>query len=339
MRKPFFKKSHKSWYVHHQGRMQKLGPDKDEAFRRYHELMADDAPVSDGDRVATLANAYLEWCQKNRSAQTYDFYQKFISSFIRSTGVKLLIGNLKPFHVTNWLDSQKRWNDTTKHNAVRAVKRVFNWAVRDGRLQKSPLLTVERPTPRRREVFVSVDQFELILKQVADQQFRDYLQFLSETGARPQEAKLVEARHCELDAARIVLPASDAKGKRFPRVIYLTEAACRLVARICQEQPDGPLLRNMDGNPWTKDSVNCRFRRLRARLEKAETPIPGLCATAVRHGFATTALKNGVDPVTVSILMGHADASQVAKTYQHLAVDSEFLRNSIAKARGRRQTS
>ncbi len=39
MRKPFFKKSHKSWYVHHQGRMHKLGAQREEAFRAYHELM------------------------------------------------------------------------------------------------------------------------------------------------------------------------------------------------------------------------------------------------------------------------------------------------------------
>lgn len=51
-----------------------------------------------------------------------------------------------------------------------------------------------------------------------------------------------------------------------------------------------------------------------------------------RHSWATRALQRGVDPLTVAILMGHRDPSMLAKVYQHLAHDPEFLRQAAAKA-------
>jgi hypothetical protein len=37
--KPFFKKNRRLWYVEIDRRQHNLGPDKDEAFRQYHQLM------------------------------------------------------------------------------------------------------------------------------------------------------------------------------------------------------------------------------------------------------------------------------------------------------------
>lgn len=39
---------------------------------------------------------------------------------------------------------------------------------------------------------------------------------------------------------------------------------------------------------------------------------------SLRHSWATNVMKRGVDALTVAILMGYKDPSQLAKTYQHL---------------------
>ncbi len=39
--KPFFKKASGVWYVEIHRKQINLGPDREEAFRKYHELMAD----------------------------------------------------------------------------------------------------------------------------------------------------------------------------------------------------------------------------------------------------------------------------------------------------------
>ena len=96
MRKPFFKKSHGAWYVHHQGRMTRLSDDKETAFQLYHELKASQAPATSSDSVAGLLNSYLEWCQKNRAERPYDWYRGFLSSFAKSIGLRLRIGGIRP---------------------------------------------------------------------------------------------------------------------------------------------------------------------------------------------------------------------------------------------------
>ncbi len=56
--------------------------------------------------------------------------------------------------------------------------------------------------------------------------------------------------------------------------------------------------------------------------------IPGLCATTLRHSWATNALKNGMDSTTASILMGHRDPATLIRNYQHLTQDTDYLQKA-----------
>jgi integrase len=58
------------------------------------------------------------------------------------------------------------------------------------------------------------------------------------------------------------------------------------------------------------------------------------CFYNLRHSWATRALRRGVDPLTVAILMGHADPSTLTKVYQHLAHDPDFMAKAARKAAG-----
>ena len=77
--------------------------------------------------------------------------------------------------------------------------------------------------------------------------------------------------------------------------------------------------------------MNCRFQRLKKKLAVAGLPLPGLCATAFRYGFATRSRKRGVGEVVTSELMGHVDTTQVARTHQHVTADREYLRSQLKK--------
>ena len=59
-----------------------------------------------------------------------------------------------------------------------------------------------------------------------------------------------------------------------------------------------------------------------------------LCLTAFRHSFCHRLLKSGVDALTVSVLMGHADPSMIAKVYSHLSHAPQYLRDALQKAAG-----
>ena len=69
--KPFFKKARGVWYVEIHRKQINLGPDREEAFRKYHELMAEarEPSPADGRSAALLeiVDAFLDWTQKNRN--------------------------------------------------------------------------------------------------------------------------------------------------------------------------------------------------------------------------------------------------------------------------------
>ena len=47
-----------------------------------------------------------------------------------------------------------------------------------------------------------------------------------------------------------------------------------------------------------------------------------------------TSVATGVDAITVSVLMGHRDPSTLAKVYQHLGHNPEYLLEQTKKATG-----
>lgn len=74
--KPFFRTALNCWYVQLGTKQIRLDPDKEQAFRLYHELMQrepqPDQPHILGHRVDELLDAFLDWCQRNQAKRTYD---------------------------------------------------------------------------------------------------------------------------------------------------------------------------------------------------------------------------------------------------------------------------
>jgi integrase len=58
------------------------------------------------------------------------------------------------------------------------------------------------------------------------------------------------------------------------------------------------------------------------------------CAYLLRHSFSTNAIVNGVDPMTVSVLLGHANGATLAKVYSHLSQRPDHLHEAAKKATG-----
>jgi integrase len=327
--RPFFRSANSCWYVQFGAKQINLGRDRATAWGKYDQLMAGRQEATAVSPVVIILDQYLAWCFENRGESTYRWYKHLLSDFGRYIGKRLLVNQLKPFHVTQWLATHSKWNDTTQHDAVGAVKRAINWNIRQGYINQSPTNGIERPASKRREVTIEPDQWQQILNEVRDRAFLDYLEILWETGCRPQEARLLEARHCDPNGRRWIYPASESKTKKFPRVVYLNDNAFKITARLLKENRHGHIFRNSKGQPWTSNGIRCRFRRLQTKLR-----FPGLCAYAIRHTFATEALKNGVDPVTLATLMGHSDVTMLARTYQHLAKHPAFLLEAAGRAKG-----
>ncbi len=324
--KPWLRKG-RGWYLTIDGEQILLSKDRTEAFARYHELMAQPRPqrLPDGS-VAVLVDAFLEWVQKHKSDATYIWYKHPLQLFCRRYP-SLLVRDLKNFHVQQWIDSYEKIERGTKRNYCRTIIRAMNWCEEQGLIQRSPLAHFKKPRGNIREVVISVEEFTAILSKIKRQPFRDLLLFAWETGARASECLSIERHHVDLANHRIVFPVCEEKMQRAPRVIFLNDEAEAILVRLLEEHPEGHLFRNTDGEPWTTDAVNCAFIRLEKKIGKKH------CLTVLRHSWCHRMLRSGVDALTVSVLMGHADTSMIARVYSHLTQAPGHLLDAVRKAR------
>jgi integrase len=332
--KPFFRSARNAWFVQIGDRQIKLAADKDESFKLYHELMAKPSlPVvtqTEAQKlVVVIVDEFLDWCEKNRAIDTYWWYKDRLNSFVATIDANLTTDQLKPHHVQKWVDNYGvPLKSGSRRNLIASVKRAMKWAEEQGYIERSPLANMKKPACGRKEQVVSAAEYQMLLSRYKQQNFKDLLTITWETGCRPQESLRVEARHVDLAGNRWFFPASESKGKKIPRIVYLTPTALEITKRLMQMHPTGPLFRNTDGKPWTSDSTNCRFQHVRRKTGVKYS------LYSLRHSFATHALMNGVDCITVSTLMGHSDPSTLAKTYQHISQSSAFMTEQLKKAVG-----
>jgi hypothetical protein len=95
--KPFFRPKKNRWYVQLDGKHVNLGPDKDQAFERYHQLMTDrnkTIPIvscSQEPLLVEILDGFLDWCRIHREKRTFETYQERIQEFLRTLDDKTLL--------------------------------------------------------------------------------------------------------------------------------------------------------------------------------------------------------------------------------------------------------
>ncbi len=337
--KPFFRPARGLWYVQVAGKQINLGSDKDAAFTTYHGLMqqrselAAAAPVPKHDArpqvVVVLIDEFLDWCEKHRAADTYRWYKDRLNSFVSTIDAALTVDHLRPHHVQKWVDDYPvELSSGSRRNLIASVKRAMKWAEEQGYIDRSPLAHMRKPGCGRKEQIVTAEQYQALLAWSRDQNFKDLVSVIWETGCRPQEALRIEARHVDLAGQRWVFPASESKGKKSARTVYLTPAAAKITERLMAEHPTGALFRNADGRAWTPYATNCRFRRAKRKIGVK------VSCYALRHTWVNRMLLKGVDAFTVGHLAGHSDPSMLARHYAHLSQAPEYLLEQVKRLTG-----
>lgn len=337
------------------------GPN-DNAHRRlaeenYHEqrkaLRA--APTASDATVASVVESYLDWASHHASKDTYRISRYFCRSFADHCG-NIFASDLKPFHVTRWITTMmsperiavelaertaaidagelepksmgaapKVWGPSTAHNGRSSAFRVFSWAKDEGILPVNPLAGLKRPKPPPRQRAMSDGEFTA-MHAATGPRFADYLFALRETGARPKEIRDLLWPMVQSD--RWVVKNKTEKKTGKARVIILTDALKAMMQRLRGDgQKSGHVFLNTEGEPWTVGAVQQQIVRLRKKLGLAGD----LCAYLARHGFGTRAIMNGINPVVVAELMGHASLDMISKVYVHLADEHAHLKDAMEK--------
>lgn len=272
--------------------------------------------------VGELVDQFLRSVKLQLSARTYDWYAVFLQSFRTFAGEKQA-ASLTNSVVYAWIEKcYGNKSASARRAAARTVVRMLNWAVEERLLDEKPLRHFRKPAETRRETSLTPAQYALCLRTAVQGADKDIIKFLWHTGCRPQELRAIEARFIE--GNKITLPVALSKGKRERRVIYLNGMAQRITSRLAEQQPEGPIFRNINGEPWTTRTLSHRFQKLRDK-----TNIPGLCAYAFRHAFITRMLEKGIDAATVAAIAGNS-ADMVLNNYNHIAQNQDRLAELVA---------
>ena len=295
-------------------------------------------------RVADLIEAYLAWSRTHLSADTHRVNRYYGQSFAEHCG-RVTASDLIPNHVTKWLAEMasperlaratrewqespvpsrtrggkpRLWGEATRHNARTVAFRVFSWAEGEGLVAKNPLAKLKRPKPPARKRAMTDAEFQS-LHGAAGASFGDFLLAMRETGARPKELRNLTWAMVG-DATWVLSEHKTAKKTGKPRVIVPTAAVRQLVEGL-RGNGHSHVFLNTRGEPWTLSALTQQVVRLRRSLGLGDD----LCLYLARHGYATRALVNGVDPLTVAELMGHTSLEMINSVYAHLAGEGAHL--------------
>lgn len=274
--KPWYRPSRGVWYVTLYGKQHNLGPDREAAFDQYRKLLAN-APAAESEEppkappayVVGLIQRFMADVRANGAPQTVEWYRYRLQLFVDHLSAhdlqSLQVDELKRSHVTEWVNGYAHLSSGSKRNLCRAVQRVMNWAVEQELIRHTPLARMRKPKAGKRERIIADAEWRDILSLLRDEDLRDLFVVTWETGCRPQESLIVEARHVDLTNQRWVFAIAESKTD-LPRVVYLTDRALEITKRRMLRYPRGPIFRNSHGEPWTTDAVNCAFMRLQIRM-------------------------------------------------------------------------
>ena len=354
--RPYFKTARNAWYANlgPKRRPVKLAVGRENekaAWQKYHILMAGRQPLTNDCFLVDLVQRFVDHHHKNSSKRTYEFYFAPLESFLASLPAKMRVADLRPYHLTMWLDGRlmakrsrrvkgtktyrtedtgRKISQNHKRNLIRAVKAAFHWAVEEAYIDRDPLHNVKAPAyiPRGDEAYLMPDQWDRLIAAVKDQALLDVLTVLKETGCRPFEVRRVEARWLDNAGQCWVFPKIDSKGKMESRVVHLNAKALDICRRLAPKYPVGPMFRNGKGNRWTHSALDGRCLKLSKKLGFHVTPY------CVRHTFATDAILHGVDLQTIATILGHKDLRMLSRIYQHIRKCGDHIKEGLRKATG-----
>lgn len=284
-------------------------------------------PVA-GDSVVEAGERFLLECRRNLKPLTCDYYTQYLG-YLTAIHAGLPLADLRPKHVEDIIAS-RRWAANSQRAFIAACKRLTSWAHKRGDLDSDPLAKMKKPREKACEDVPEAVAVRAVLDAIEDENFKDIVTAIWQTGCRVSEAYRLEARHVDLEAGAWVFDGKTGRATGKPRVVYMTPDVADICRKWMAVHPAGALFRSNKGKPWPRQLLSQRMRILRRRLGLGdEVKLKGL-----RHLFVTDGLEKGIPIATVAELAGHTDTRMVSRVYSKLHKRTDHLKSALLSVRG-----
>lgn len=307
--------------------------------------LADEAKANEGVliRPATVkeaADRYLAWYKEHRRA-VRETEHAINAHIVPALGEKQLSA-LTTAHIRNWLEElaarparlrtsrfakaqkyraapktadEKRARRATANRVFNVLKALLNRAFHDGQVADDTPWRKVKPFAKASEARIRLltDAEAIRFVNASPTDLRALVRAALLTGARFGE--LVEMRVHDANLRQGQVYVAQSKSGR-PRHIPLNDEGLALFRELVTGKTGDQLLFvRAEGQPWGK---NHHVRPLIAACRKAKIQ-PAVAFHELRHTYASHLAQAGVDLLTISKLLGHADTRITSKHYAHLA--------------------
>lgn len=283
-----------------------------------------------------IIGRFLEHVQRNLDKRTYKTRRLMLQSWWDHCKAKgttdITVSQLKPFHITQWLDSKATWGWGARRAAVESISVMLNWAAKEGYIETNPLARkLSRPATRSRgrEAFMDESAYKTWLQACRGEHHRWLLMAMYRTGCRPCEiASVGVVPGTAFDEQSGQLTVRGKRTKSNPtgfRKVNLDPVMLDLCKKMRSIYPEGALFRNMKKKKWTSDLIAQAFRLIRRKVIEADPERADyhkkLSAYSGRHTFATNRLMEGHSEALVARQLGHNGTYMLHKHYNHVLVE------------------
>ncbi len=328
-----------------------LGPNEAKARAELHRYMAryyDDLGEDKGDSkpvlrrpassisLVELAVRFLKWNEANRSPGTGRSYRDGSKHVTRRHKDKLAV-ELAPSDIEELKAGmvEQGYAARTINIMVTAIKRMYNWAVRQGLLKENQLAGVEHvskhvnapehPAKKHLSLEHALEYIDLCRQSPP---LGDICEMLLLTGMRIGE--LIRVTWGDVDFSQNLLRLERHKTSGWnnsrPRMIPLCERATEILKEQAPEDltDDQPVFVGQDGQPFTVGALHCRLRRLREK----HTVLEGFSFHKLRHTCATYLARFEVPERVAQAILGH---SSTLMTRYYTATDKDEMIEAVER--------
>lgn len=290
--------------------------------------------------VGEAADAYLDWFRAHRRSVTETEHSVRVH-ILPELGDKKL-DELSTARIREWLEKlaarparvrsrafaskpsyrpapatadQKRARRATANRVLNVLKAILNRAFEQGMVASDSVWRKVKPFPKVDEPrirFLS-DTEATRLVNACQPELRMLVRAALLTGARYGELTALAVHDVILRTKQVYIAQS--KSGR-PRHVPLNPEGIDLYRKaIAGKTGDALVFTRPNGKPWGK---NHHVRPLIEACEAAKIT-PPISFHELRHTYASHLAQNGVELLTISKLLGHADTRITSKHYAHLA--------------------
>lgn len=262
---------------------------------------------------------------RKRTIEGYRNYLKFWGKYHKSE----IFAPLSQIEIQKALNDlhDKKLSNRTLNGYLGTLKQLYKYAVDFNLVQESPAEKVKRfpVEPKKTPRFFTREEIGKILSY--NSPYNDAFIILLNTGMRRNALRFLEWEDIDFEKGLIYIRVKEnfkpKSGKE--RVIPMNDESRKVLEKRWRnsEKKSGYIFCYSTGNPIGREKWRAALKKI---LKKAN--IKDATIHTFRHTFASWLVMKGVDILTVSELLGHADI-KTTQIYAHLA--PEHIKNAIEK--------